>query len=57
MRELELSKQWARDKFFKLRKWKFWERQFFSLVTFKWKLDIPLLINLFIPLIERRKIH
>ena len=35
MHELELPKYWTGDKFFKLRKSKFWERQFFSVVTFK----------------------
>ena len=29
MRELELSKNWPGDKFFKLRNLKFWERQFY----------------------------
>ena len=27
--DMELPKNWPGDKFFKLRKWKFWERQFF----------------------------
>ena len=35
MRELELPKSWPGDEFFKLRKSKFWERQFSSIVTFK----------------------
>ena len=33
--DLELPKNWPGDEFFKLRKVKFWERQFFSIVTFK----------------------
>ena len=35
----------------------FWERQFFSIVTFKKIFDIPLLIDLFIPLTELNNIH
>ena len=27
--DMELPKNWPGGKFFKLRKWKFWERQFF----------------------------
>ena len=42
LRELELLK------FFKLRKSKFWEREFFSIVTLKQVFDIPLLNNLLI---------
>ena len=42
---------------FKLRKSKFWERQFFSIVTFKQICYISLLINLFIILIELKNIH
>ena len=33
--ELEFPKNWVGEKIFKLRKSKFWERQFFSVVTFK----------------------
>ena len=36
---------WSWEKFLKLRKSKFWARQFFSTVTFKWIFDIHLLIN------------
>ena len=56
LRELELPKNWPGDKFFKLRKSKLWERQFFSIVTFKQIFDIPFLINLFISLIELKNI-
>ena len=45
------------SQFFKLKKSKFWERHFFSIVTFKKMFDIPLLINLFIPLIKLKNIH
>ena len=46
------------DKFFTFRTLrKFWNRQFFSIVTFKWIFDIPLLINLFISSIELKNIH
>ena len=37
---------WPGDKAFKLRKSNFWERQFFSIVTFKWMLEFALLINM-----------
>ena len=53
----ELPKNWAGDIFFKFRKSKFWERQFFSIVTFKKIFDTRLLINLFISLIEPNNIH
>ena len=33
MRELELTKNWPEDEFFKHGKPKFWERQFFSIGT------------------------
>ena len=33
LHELELPKNWPGDEFFKLRKSKFWERHFFSIVT------------------------
>ena len=52
-----VQKNWPGDKLFKLRKSKFWERQFFWIVTFELLFDIPLLINLFIPLIELKNIH
>ena len=35
LRGLELPKNWPGNKVFKLRKSKFWERQFFSIVTLK----------------------
>ena len=57
LRELELPKNRRGDKFFKLIKSKFWEHQCFSMVTFKYIFDIPLLINLFIPLIELQNTH
>ena len=57
MCELELPKIWQGDEFFELRKSKFWERQFFSIVTFKWKFDITLLFNLFVSLIKLKNIH
>ena len=57
MCELELSKDWPRDKFFKRRKSKFWKRQFFSIVTFKKMFDIPVLVSLFISLIELKSIY
>ena len=34
-----------------------WERQFFSIVTFKFFFDIPLIINLYISLTELKNIH
>ena len=37
LRGLELPENWPGDKYFKLWKTKFWERQFFSIVTFKSK--------------------
>ena len=45
--ELKVPKNWP-EQFFKLRKAMFWERQFFSIATFKWIFEIPLLNNLFI---------
>ena len=54
-RELELPKIWPGDKSLRLRKSKFWRRQFFSVVTSKWIFDISLLINLFAPLIELKR--
>ena len=39
------------------RKSKFREHQFFSIVTFEQIFGIPLLFNLFIPLIELNNIH
>ena len=35
LREVEISKNWPGDKVLKLRRSKFWERQFFSIATFK----------------------
>ena len=50
--KLQLLKILLGGKASRLRKLKFLERQFFSIVTFKQIFDIPLLVNLFIPLIE-----
>ena len=46
---------WPRDKFFKLRKSKF--RELFLSSNFYVNVDIPLLINLFISLIELKNIQ
>ena len=48
-------KTWLGGEFCKLRKSKFWESQFFSIITSKWVFDIPLLINLFISWIELKE--
>ena len=44
MCELELPENWPREKYFKLRKFKFSEHQFFS-IALKQMFDIPLLNN------------
>ena len=40
------------NEFFKLGKFKFWEWQFFSIVAFKEIFGIPLLINLFMNILN-----
>ena len=45
--KLELPKNWPGDALFKLGQSKFWERQFFLIVTFKLIFDILLLITFF----------
>ena len=57
VRELELFKNWPGDKLFKPRKSKFWESQFFTILTCEQMFDIPLLINLSLRWIEIKNIH
>ena len=51
------DKNWPGEKFFEVNKSKIWESLFFSIVTFQEMFDIPLLINLFITLMELKNIH
>ena len=48
LHELEVPRNWPGDKFFNLRKAKFWDCQFFSIVTFKYLTFLYLLAYLFL---------